>query len=141
MCPSFVLIICPLKRYRRKKKTGPVKLKPIVGTQKCHLCRSVMIISAQGRSMMCHFMASYRSRWHCYIRITGTNHSGDFRRTNMTHPRPSEFRIVGRSARAVVAERLRRQTRNLMGSPRAGSNPAGCEVLCARLAKLTMTDS
>ena len=27
---------------------------------------------------------------------------------------------------AVVAEWLRRQTRNLMGSPRAGSNPAGC---------------
>ena len=24
----------------------------------------------------------------------------------------------------VVAERLRRQTRNLLGSPRAGSNPA-----------------
>jgi hypothetical protein len=27
---------------------------------------------------------------------------------------------------AFVAERLRRQTRNLLGSPRAGSNPAEC---------------
>ena len=29
---------------------------------------------------------------------------------------------------AVVAEWLRRWTRNPMGFPRAGSNPAGCEI-------------
>ena len=29
---------------------------------------------------------------------------------------------------AFVAERLRRQTRNLLGSPRAGSNPAECAL-------------
>ena len=28
----------------------------------------------------------------------------------------------------VVAERLRRQTRNLLGSPRAGSNPADYDI-------------
>jgi hypothetical protein len=37
---------------------------------------------------------------------------------------PCSFKVV-RSA--FVAERLRRQTRNLLGSPRAGSNPAECE--------------
>ena len=32
---------------------------------------------------------------------------------------------------AFVAERLRRETRNLLGSPRAGSNPAECACLHA----------
>ena len=38
--------------------------------------------------------------------------------------------ITSRTLRikAVVAERLRRWTRNPMGSPRAGSNPADCEI-------------
>ena len=38
--------------------------------------------------------------------------------------------ITSRTLRikAVVAERLRRWTRNPMGSPRAGSNPADCET-------------
>jgi len=37
---------------------------------------------------------------------------------------------------AVMAERLRRQTRNLFGSPSAGSNPAHCEVFFSKLQKV-----
>jgi len=35
-----------------------------------------------------------------------------------------------------MAERLRRQTRNLFGSPSAGSNPAHCEVFFSKLQKV-----
>ena len=35
-------------------------------------------------------------------------------------------RLIASTPTANVAERLRRQTRNLLGSPRAGSNPAVC---------------
>ena len=44
--------------------------------------------------------------------------------------------------RVVVAERLRRQTRNLLGSPRAGSNPAdyGFFFLIYKNAKLDNDD-
>jgi hypothetical protein len=37
---------------------------------------------------------------------------------------PNQLHLLRRSA--FVAERLRRETRNLLGSPRAGSNPAEC---------------
>ena len=45
------------------------------------------------------------------------------------HSTPPSFPGVVQStwALAFVAERLRRETRNLLGSPRAGSNPAECE--------------
>ena len=40
--------------------------------------------------------------------------------------RPADFcRLL---TAAVVSEWLRSQTRNLMGSPRTGSNPVGCEI-------------
>lgn len=41
---------------------------------------------------------------------------------------------------AVVAEWLRRQTRNLLGSARAGSNPADCEMLFWHLFPKYITD-
>ena len=40
--------------------------------------------------------------------------------------------------KAVVAEWLRRWTRNPMGSARAGSNPAGCEMFFNDNEKLSL---
>ena len=45
------------------------------------------------------------------------------------------FKISHIPISAVMSEWLRRQTRNLLGSARAGSNPAGCgrfELLCGK---------
>ena len=42
-------------------------------------------------------------------------------------PRPRSVRQPTKARGAVVAEWLRRLTRNQMGSPRTGSNPVGCE--------------
>ena len=42
-------------------------------------------------------------------------------------PQPRSVRLPTKVRGAVVAEWLRRLTRNQMGSPRTGSNPVGCE--------------
>ena len=42
---------------------------------------------------------------------------------------------------AVVAEWLRRLTRNQMGSARAGSNPAGCEFFLHKFRGMNLIES
>ena len=55
--------------------------------------------------------------------------------TTPAAPCPLQRIIPPFTGAAVVAEWLRRLTRNQMGSPRAGSNPAGCEIILFRLKK------